>query len=201
LPPLCAFPKRSTIPASAARELHSLLGRLVALLAVVTLATPQVFSVANCGSANDPTKLELLTVTPDPIVLGKNITIAFKGLLSTAINPGEDISASVVVQKQLFGTWITIPCIDNLGSCNYTNVCTAWDMLLKATNLCPILTRYHIPCACALNPGTYSIPPVSTNVPNPGISWLDGELQTSVSAYTANGSRLFCYTIVLTLSS
>jgi len=157
--------------------------------------------VKNCGSDSDPTKILLLTVTPDPIVLGQNITLAFKGLLSQLIDPAADISASVLVESKLFGVWIEVPCIGNLGSCNYTNVCQVWGMLLNATNLCPVLTKLHIPCACALEAGTYTIPPTSTLVPNPGISWLDGELRVSVAAFTASEERLFCYQITLTLAS
>jgi len=176
---------------------------LVALsfLLAVAFARPQVFNVQNCGSPSDPTKLEQLSITPDPIVLGQNITIAFKGLLSTEINEAAGISAEVIVETLLFGTWIEVPCFANLGSCNYSNVCTAWELLLNATSLCPVLTKFHIPCACALPAGTYAIPPESTYVPNPGISWLDGELRVTVAAFTASGSRLFCYQITLTLAS
>jgi len=161
---------------------------------------PDAFSWSNCGSASDPTKIVSLVVTPDPIVLGASVTITFKAVLSQMINPAAQIGANVLVQKQLFGYWIDVPCLDNIGSCNYTNVCTAWDLFLSSTNLCPVLEQYHIPCACALPAGTYALGPVSHVLPNPGISWLSGPIKVQIQANQANGQRLFCDLITATIS-
>ena len=47
-----------------------------------------------------------------------------------------------VKKKVLF--WITVPCIDNVGSCTYDNVC---DLLV--TFACPPpFKKYGIPCSC-----------------------------------------------------
>jgi len=159
------------------------------------------FSWVNCGTGSDPTKILTLVVTPDPIVLGQSVTITFKALLSEAINPAAAVSADVLVQKQLFGYWIDVPCLENIGSCNYTNVCTAWDLFLASTNLCPVLQQYHIPCTCALPANTYAIGPVSHVLPNPGISWLSGPIRMRVQANNADGSRLFCYLITANISA
>jgi len=173
---------------------------LVLSPALAQVDEPDTFSWSNCGSSSDPTKIVNLVVTPDPIVLGQSVTITFKALLSTTINPAAAISASVVVQKQLFGYWIDVPCLENIGSCNYTNVCTAWDLFLQSTNLCPVLKQYNIPCACALAAGTYALGPVSHVLPNPGISWLSGPIRLSIQANNADGSRLFCTLITATIS-
>lgn len=49
---------------------------------------------------------------------------------------------------------IEIPCIDNVGSCTYNNVCT----MLPEPDNCPAFFKEHqIPCACPFPSGEYSI--------------------------------------------
>ena len=105
---------------------------LIALgLCSVPLPTPPgktlAFSWTNCGSSSDPTKLTSLSVSPDPIVLGNNITLAAAGFLSTILpnilNPirlhviielrtgqtvtaGAGFSVSLEIYKQIFGVWV-----------------------------------------------------------------------------------------------
>ena len=51
-----------------------------------------------------------------------------------------------VEKKVLF--WITIPCVDNVGSCDYEDVC----VLLQQIPCPPEFPKYGIPCSCPFKP-------------------------------------------------
>ena len=172
------------------------------LLFGLVAAKPMTFKVENCGSPNDPSKLWYLSLRPDPIVIGENITIGFAGFLSQPINLTEDILVTVAAEKKFYGVWMSLPCLDSLGTCNYTDMCGAWRELVNNANLCPIFKRYNIPCFCPLAAGNYTVlPPETTILPNlvlPPIMY--GEIRSSISAYTPAGLRLFCYRITVTIA-
>jgi len=84
----------------------------------------------NCGSNTDLVQVNTLTVTPDPIVLGANITAQASITLSTkllpfdrSIQPTNDCileqaldqslfsSVSLVIAKKAFGFYLQIPCM------------------------------------------------------------------------------------------
>ncbi|GFN77659.1 ganglioside gm2 activator [Plakobranchus ocellatus] len=61
---------------------------------------------------------------------------------------------SVVLSKKLGDTWIKIPCIGKIGSCNYTDVC---DLLKNAQCPAPFVS-HSIPCKCPFTKGNYKLP-------------------------------------------
>ena len=53
------------------------------------------------------------------------------------------------MEKQLGSVWIQLPCIDQLGSCTYDDVCTLLDDAIPPGTSCPEpLLTYGIPCHC-----------------------------------------------------
>jgi len=57
------------------------------------------------------------------------------------------------MEKKVGPAYIKIPCVDNVGSCNYGNLCQAW------AEACPkYFEKYGIPCTCPIPPNTYSVP-------------------------------------------
>ncbi|CAM4892621.1 unnamed protein product [Rotaria socialis] len=109
------------------------------------------FSWANCGPNTDPIQLKSLSVAPDPIVIPGNVTFSI-GVGVTSALP-TDISISVNMEKKVAGLYIKIPCIDNIGSCNYGNLCEAW------AEVCPkYFSKFGLPCTCPIPAGAYSIP-------------------------------------------
>ena len=63
-----------------------------------------------------------------------------------------------------------IPCVDNVGSCQYQNVCS---MIRPDSGPCsPPFSTYDIPCHCPFNAGIYTLPLYSMSTQNPGINWL-----------------------------
>jgi len=157
---------------------------------------PLKFSWSNCGSTSDPISVQSLQVGPDPVVLGQNITVSFKGSFGQTIVSGA--SAKVKMWKKIFGVWTDIPCVDNVGSCNYADFCS----LFKNPNCGPILTEYKIPCHCPFTAGSYSLPTVSVKTKDPGWEWLtSGDFSAQGELYDASGNRLGCYLVYITLGN
>lgn len=54
-----------------------------------------------------------------------------------------------MVEKALGDLWIQLPCIEQLGSCTYDDVCSILDELIPPGTPCPEpLLTYGIPCHC-----------------------------------------------------
>jgi len=156
---------------------------------------PLTFSWDNCGSSSDPVLLKSLTLAPDPLVLGENITIGFSASLAENIS---SVRAEVTLEKKILGIWTEIPCIENVGSCSYDDLC---DVLPK--HPCgPILTKYHIPCHCPFPEGSYALPPVSVKTKNPNLDWLtDGDFYGMGQLYDSNDNEIACYEVYVSIST
>lgn len=55
-----------------------------------------------------------LSISPDPIVIPGNVTVGLDATIATEVT--EITSAILVVKKKIFGTYIEVPCVNNLGS-------------------------------------------------------------------------------------
>jgi len=168
-----------------------------------TLSPPQeplTFSFENCGTTSDPEVLSSLSVTPDPIVLGQNITVAFKGTIGEAIANLTNYKANVWVWKKILGIWTEIPCISQAGSCTYDNFCSLLRPNHDVPPCGPALNEYHVPCVCPFPAGTYSIPPSPTHIKDPGLSWLtNGDYSAKGELLDPTGKRLGCYLLYASL--
>jgi ganglioside GM2 activator len=106
----------------------------------------------------------------------------------------------VVLRKKVLGAWVKLPCISNVGSCSYDNFC---DLLGKG-DCGPVLDEYHVPCHCPFATGKYAIPPTSVAIPQPKSvpSWLEsGDYSAQGTLYDANGKRLACYYVEVSLKA
>jgi len=158
---------------------------------------PRDFSWQSCGSTSSPFVIKSFTLAPDPLVLGANITF------SGAVSLSEQVTAAqleVTLEKKILGIWTEIPCIDNVGSCTYDNVCT---FLTPDNGLCkPPFSNYDIPCQCPVAAGSWAMPETTVFAKNPGLSWLtDGDFYAEAQAYDQNGNELACYEVYVSLSS
>jgi hypothetical protein len=62
--------------------------------------------------------------------------------------------ASVLIEKSILGKYIKLPCIDNVGSCYYDDLC----QLLNQISQCPDpLVAAGIPCQCPFKSVSQSI--------------------------------------------
>lgn len=158
------------------------------------------FSWSNCGSASDPVQLKQLQVTPDPVLINGNITLTLNAYLDRFLD--EPISASVKVERKMGWFWVKIPCLENLGSCNYKDVCQLSPFV--APEPCPDpFPRFGLPCRCPVKKGQYkvrggvfSIPELIKYIP----AWLvSGDYYIHATAQK-KGVSLGCYNLYVSVS-
>lgn len=99
------------------------------------------------------------------------------------------------MEKKVGGFYVKVPCVDNVGSCNYGNICEAW------AGACPkYFAKYGIPCTCPIPANTYTIPSTDIEIKGSLPSIIAGEFR--VTADMASGSgHLGCIRLDLTLKS
>lgn len=111
------------------------------------------FEWSDCGNSSSKIVFNGISVTPDPIVLPGTILVSVNITINEDIT--DSLSAQVVLKRKIGAFHIELPCIDNIGSCNYKNICS----LLSQVRRCPeILIKHNIPCHCPFKQGNYIFP-------------------------------------------
>ncbi|NXX17603.1 SAP3 protein, partial [Podargus strigoides] len=113
------------------------------------------------------------------------------------------LQAVLVVEKALGDLWIQLPCIDQLGSCTYDDVCTMLDNLIPPGTPCPEpLQTYGIPCRCPFKAGSYSLPASNIDLPDVELpSWMtNGNYRVRATA-SNGGKELACVKVAFSLRS
>eukprot|EP01122_Echinamoeba_exundans_P006070 TRINITY_DN1638_c0_g2_i1.p1 TRINITY_DN1638_c0_g2~~TRINITY_DN1638_c0_g2_i1.p1 ORF type:complete len:216 (-),score=59.06 TRINITY_DN1638_c0_g2_i1:337-939(-) len=161
---------------------------------------PLAFSWQNCGDSSSTFSITSLSISPDPIKLGANITVQGGFKNAAELNSTSWNQIKVTLQKKVFGAWVDIPCEDNVGSCTYSDPCA---MIASYSNtLCPALKPYNVPCQCPFPATQFSAGPLSFFVKNPGINWLtNGDLRLTVAMTRTDGSNLGCFQVAVSISS
>jgi len=154
------------------------------------------FSYSNCATGSD-LNIKTLNIAPDPIVIPGNVTIELDAAIATEITA--ITSADLVVKKKIFGVFIEVPCVDNVGSCTYTDVCA-----LLAKIECPKeIIDHGFRCQCPFAAKEFNIPAGTTvalpSIPIPS-SLENGDYDIKVTL--KNGDTvLACYDFKATLKS
>jgi len=156
------------------------------------------FSWSNCGSKSDPIQLKNLTVKPDPVKLPGQVTLEFAADVNVTL--ASPVQASIQLKKHTWLGWITVPCIDNIGSCTYQDVCS----ILSANITCPPeFKKYGIPCKCPITKASYYLPSISTFVKLPSSvpSWLESGDYAVQATLKKGTQQLGCIAIQLSLAT
>jgi len=155
------------------------------------------FSWSNCGSPGDPVQLKNLTLSPDPIKLPGDVTA------SAGAEVGVDLDAPLAVslklKKKIFGVMVEIPCLDNIGSCDYDDICP----LLQNITCPPELKKYGIPCHCPIRRGSYYLPATAIAVALPPSvpTWLESGDYEVEGHVTKNGKPVACIHVTVDLKT
>ncbi|XP_036825660.1 coiled-coil domain-containing protein 69 [Oncorhynchus mykiss] len=105
------------------------------------------FSWENCGKPDDPAVLKTLTLSPDPITVPGDLTASASG--NTTVELAAPLAVNVTLEKEVAGFWVTVPCLEEIGSCHYTDGCDLLNLLIPPGQDCPEpLHTYGIPCHC-----------------------------------------------------
>eukprot|EP01126_Amoeba_proteus_P030725 TRINITY_DN302_c0_g1_i14.p1 TRINITY_DN302_c0_g1~~TRINITY_DN302_c0_g1_i14.p1 ORF type:complete len:192 (-),score=35.45 TRINITY_DN302_c0_g1_i14:10-585(-) len=159
----------------------------------------QTFSWDQCGGSD--ATLSSLTVTPDPIKLGANISVLANAAIEKTGTSSNLTSLALHIDTKVLGVWVEVPCLDGFGSCTYDDPCSLLDKLHNS--LCPVLQPKGIPCACPLTPGSYSTGSsgISIFLQDPHLSWLtDGDFY--IKATLTSGSNLyFCLELYISITN
>ncbi|NXO19344.1 SAP3 protein, partial [Oriolus oriolus] len=159
------------------------------------------FAWENCGDKRDPVVLQSLSVAPDPISIPGSLRVS--AAVKSGKTMGSPLKAALLVEKALGDLWIQLPCIDQLGSCTYDDVCSILDELIPPGTPCPEpLLTYGIPCHCPFKAGSYSLPASDFDVPDVELpSWMtNGNYRVRV-VVSNGGEELSCVKLAFSLHS
>ncbi|XP_006089184.1 ganglioside GM2 activator isoform X2 [Myotis lucifugus] len=105
------------------------------------------FSWENCDDGKDPVLIKSLNVEPNPIVEPGNVTVSAETQTSVPLN--SPLKVDLTVQKEMAGLWVKVPCVEQIGSCTYEDICNVFDIFLPPGEPCPEpLHTYGLPCHC-----------------------------------------------------
>ncbi|XP_042309166.1 ganglioside GM2 activator [Sceloporus undulatus] len=122
------------------------------------------FSWENCGPSSNPAGIKSLSIGPDPVVIPGNIRISASLYTSVALTA--PLKVVVVLEKRLGEMWLKVPCVDQLGSCTYEDICALLDSVIPPGQPCPEpLLSYGLPCHCPFKAGTYNLPQSDIYIP------------------------------------
>lgn len=157
------------------------------------------FSWDNCDEGKDPAVIKSLTLQPDPIVVPGDVIVSAEGKTSVPLTSPQKVE--LTVEKEVAGFWVKIPCVEQLGSCTYENVCDLIDQYIPPGETCPEpLHTYGLPCHCPFKEGTYSLPSSNFTVPDLELpSWLSTGNYRIQSILSSGGKRLACIKIAASL--
>ncbi|XP_043837819.1 ganglioside GM2 activator-like [Dromiciops gliroides] len=115
----------------------------------------------NCDYGHDPVLFSSLEVEPVPsCTLGK-ATICMETKTTVPLT-----SVKAVVTGEKSGFWLQIPCLKNIGSCTYRDICETIDSFIPPGEPCPkSLHTFGLPCYCPFKKGTYSLPKTRFQIP------------------------------------
>ncbi|XP_065288832.2 ganglioside GM2 activator-like isoform X3 [Dermacentor albipictus] len=148
------------------------------------------YSVRNCGSRYDPVQYEELRLRPDPLSFPGSVFV------TSAIKVSRNVTAPIKVEismKKKVYLWVTVPCVNDFGSCDYDDICNVQD--------CPLFYDFlGLPCGCPIKEGDYSVRNKEFEVPALLLpDWItSGDYQVTVRA-RSRGEALFCVHFTLSL--
>lgn len=127
------------------------------------------FTWSDCSAAGSSLHVSKLSVGPNPIRIPGNVSLTVQASLSKAI--AAPLEVDVEVYKQVL-IWVKVPCIDNVGSCTYSDVCALDPYNQKPCP--PVFSQQKLPCKCPAKQGNFDVSDLTLFVNPPGVpSWLE----------------------------
>uniref|UniRef100_A0A0B7AIV1 MD-2-related lipid-recognition domain-containing protein n=1 Tax=Arion vulgaris TaxID=1028688 RepID=A0A0B7AIV1_9EUPU len=152
------------------------------------------FSWSSCGPANQLVDIHNLSITPSPLYFPGKLNFGFDIVFHDSIASDAHVSATLLLQYSTrSGVWIKIPCIGQIGSCTYNDVCA-----LSQAIVCPDELKHRgIPCTCPINKGEYILPNFSVEVD--ASVFLSGNYQAKVVFNKTGTGQIACYQVHFTI--
>nr|NP_001279525.1 ganglioside GM2 activator-like precursor [Callorhinchus milii]AFK11557.1 Ganglioside GM2 activator precursor [Callorhinchus milii] len=158
----------------------------------------EAFSWANCRNA-EPVVIKSLSIKPDPVSIPGFLRASV--FASVGVSLQAPLTIHLTLEKEVAGIWVTIPCIEELGSCTYENICQQLDALIPPGQNCPEpLFTYGIPCHCPFKKGDYNLPDSSFYIPSLDLpSWLTSGNYKATAILSGEKGSLACVKISISL--
>lgn len=159
------------------------------------------FSWENCDEGKDPVLIKSLNVEPNPIVNPGNVTVSAETQTSVALNA--PLKVELTVQKEMAGFWVKVPCVEQVGSCTYEDICNTVDNFFPPGEPCPEpLHTYGLPCHCPFKEGKYSLPKSVFSLPHLDLpSWLSTGNYRIQNILSSSEKRLGCFKLNVSLQT
>ncbi|KAH7967905.1 hypothetical protein HPB52_003820 [Rhipicephalus sanguineus] len=148
------------------------------------------YSVRNCGSRYDAVQYEELRLRPDPLSFPGSVFVT--SAIKVSRNVTAPIKVNIIMKKKVY-LWVTVPCVNDFGSCDYDDICDVQD--------CPLFYDFlGLPCGCPIKEGDYSVRNKEFEVPALLLpDWItSGDYQVTVKA-RSRSEPLFCVHFTLSL--
>ncbi|XP_055368449.1 ganglioside GM2 activator isoform X1 [Betta splendens] len=159
------------------------------------------FDWKNCGKDDDPAVMKSLTLSPDPIQIPGDLNASASG--STSVELKAPLCVNVTLEKEVAGFWVKVPCVEQMGSCHYPNVCDLLNQLIPPGQNCPEpLHTYGLPCHCPFKAGSYFLPQSDFSLPNMDLPyWLTNGKYRVQGVLGCEQQELGCLLLTLALHS
>ncbi|XP_005110587.2 ganglioside GM2 activator [Aplysia californica] len=145
------------------------------------------FKYTNCGDPNtDLANLKDLTLSPDPLTFPGPLNVQFDADIKSTVDA--PLKGVVVIETKIGSTWLKIPCIGNIGSCTYDDIC---ELLQGITCPQPFVSA-GIPCQCPFSQGSYALPKTTFDIE--AAIFPPGDYHATANL-TYGGSRVACVDI------
>ncbi|XP_066572713.1 ganglioside GM2 activator-like [Amia ocellicauda] len=142
-----------------------------------------VSDLKNC-TPGDALVLKKLSL-PDTIHIPGPVPVSLTGELKEPLSG--PLSIAVELKKKVLGTLLEVPCINNLGSCVYDNICEKLDQIFPGDSCPSEILSMGGSCHCPIQPSVLHFPPTTLNIPEIIIAQLPpfltaGEFHLQVTA-------------------
>ncbi|XP_015421145.1 PREDICTED: ganglioside GM2 activator [Myotis davidii] len=109
----------------------------------------------------------------------------------------------LTVQREMAGLWVKVPCVEQIGSCTYEDICNVFDIFLPPGEPCPEpLHTYGLPCHCPFKEGKYSLPKSVITIPHLDLpSWLSTGNYRIQNILSSGKKHLGCFKIDVSLEA
>jgi len=167
------------------------------------------FVVRDCAS-NKATELGTIPnakLAPYPVPVPGDIHVTGSVRVNRNVTSNSGIKLDLTVERYVGFFWLTVPCISEVGSCTYSDLCGLLDQHFGASGdaTCPpqVLAAGVSSCQCPFSAGTYSMSDTVFQVPElTGLwSWLaEGDYRVTAKLVdSASGSELACQHVEATI--
>ncbi|XP_054423888.1 ganglioside GM2 activator isoform X1 [Pteronotus mesoamericanus] len=159
------------------------------------------FSWENCDEGKDPVLIKSLSVEPNPVVDPGNVTVSAE--TQTSVTLRSPLKVELIVQKEMAGLWVKVPCVEQIGSCTYEDMCDILDIYVPPGEPCPEpLHAYGLPCHCPFKEGKYSLPKSVITLPHLNLPGLISTGNYRIQNILSSGEkRLGCFKINVSLEA